>query len=131
MKNSQSTSASYMWEIDIVHILHKKMWNDIHHLYGVFFCIHASFSYFYKHFHMSHTNMHLSHNRSFHDNHNSSHSKTHYHTFTTPFLKTCDMWWKWWKWKYIQNHDIDHHKNYHDYNQHNHHQNDHNIKTVQ
>ena len=59
----------------------QKIWNDIHHLYGVFFCVHANFSYFYKHFHISHTNMHSSHNRSFCDTHNSSHSKTYYHTF--------------------------------------------------
>ena len=92
MKNSQSTSTSYMWEIDIVHILHKKMWNNIHHLYGVFFCVHASFSYSYKNFHMCHTDMPLPHNKSFYDNCNFSCNKTQCHTFhnTIPENVTCD-----------------------------------------
>ena len=58
----------------------QKIWNDIHHLYGVFFYVCTNFSYFYKHFHISHTDMHSSHNRSFCDTHNSSYSETQYHT---------------------------------------------------
>ena len=131
MKNSQSTSASYMWEIHIVHILHKK-YEMTYIIYMVFssvsmqafltsinistwvtlICIYPTTDLFVT------IIIPLT----------VKHTITH---FTTPFLKTCDMWWKWLKWKYIQNHDIDHHKNYHDYNHHNHHQNDHNIKTVQ
>ena len=59
-----------MWEIYIFHILYKKMWNDIHHLYGVFSYVQVNFSCSDTSFHMFHTYTYLPHKKSPYDNDN-------------------------------------------------------------
>ena len=131
MKNSQSTSTSYMWEIDIVHILHKKC--EMTYIICMVFSS-VSIQAFLTLINISTcvtpiclyptTNLFMTIVISL----AMKHCVTH---FTTPFLKPCDMWWKWWKLKCIQNHDIHHHNNHHDYKHHDHNKNDHTIKTFQ
>ena len=69
----------------------QKIWNNIHHLYGVFFCVCTNFSYYDKHFHIIHTDMHSSHNRSFCDTHNSFYTETYHHTFYNSIPE--NMWY--------------------------------------
>ena len=70
-----------MWEIDIVHILHKEMWNNIHHLYGVFSYVHINFSCSYTYCHNFITYAYLPYNKSSYDSYNFFQNKKHCHTF--------------------------------------------------
>ena len=67
----------------------QKMWNDLHHLHAVSFCVHINFSYFYRHFHMFCMYTCLCHYNLYVVLVISCIMKLSITVLTSPFLKTC------------------------------------------
>ena len=100
----------------------QKMWNDIHHLYGVFSYVHVNISCFGTSFHMWHIYTYLAHNKSACDNHNFFQNETLSHTCHNAIpenmlhvmnMMNIRIYTKSWFDHNNHHHNHNHHKNYH------------------